>query len=269
VRELVLIFTFNLFIELILKFLPYKLSTYKKPLFIYLPGMDGSGKLLQNQRHLRDFFEVRCFSFSQERATSWEIFVTKIVEFLEGELQVYSHKQIYLCGESFGACIALKLIEQIPRLFDKVILINSASSFYRRNWLNVGSYVTRFMPDFVYYGSALVLFPFLANIDAIAPRERAALLKALQSLSPSTVSNRISLLNKFILNVEKVKAFSSQVLIVASQKDNLLPSVDEAYRLKHIFPNSRVSILPHSGHCCLLEKKVNLVKIMQQSLFLN
>jgi len=249
--------------------LPYKSSTEKKPLFIYLPGMDGSGKLLQNQRPLREYFEIRCFSFTQEKAMNWDIFVSKITKFLEGELKLYSYNQIYLCGESFGACIALKLIEHIPRLFDKVILINSASSFYRRNWLNVGSYITRFMPNFVYYGSALILFPFLVKVDAIAPRERSALLEALQSLSPSTVSNRISLLNNFSLNVEKVKTFAPQVLIVASKKDNLLPSVDEAYRLKQIFPNSRVSILPHSGHCCLLERKVNLVEIMQQSLFLN
>ena len=69
----------------------------------------------------------------------------------------------------------------------------------------------------------------------IAHSQRVALLNTLQSIHPLTVSNRIKLLNQFRLNLHKIKQFSQPVLIIASEEDNLLPSVEEAQRLQQFF----------------------------------
>ncbi|MGY6530653.1 MAG: alpha/beta fold hydrolase [Cyanobacterium sp.] len=250
-----------------MKFLPYRISKEKKPLFIYLPGMDGSGKLLETQKDLYQNFEVRCLDFTHDRASDWRGFLTPLISLLEREINKSNYSQIYLCGESFGACMALKLLEVIPHLFDKVILINSASSFYRRSWLNVGTFITSVIPENIYHGTTFILFPFLVKISAIAPKQRINLINTLQSIHPLTVSNRIQLLNQFHLNLRKIRQFSSPVLIIASGEDSLLPSVEEAPRLKQFFTQSFIHILPHSGHCCLLEKKVNLHTIMYKYSF--
>ncbi|MBE9221237.1 alpha/beta hydrolase [Cyanobacterium stanieri LEGE 03274] len=252
-----------------MKFLPYKISQEKKPLFIYLPGMDGSGRLLESQRALYQNFEVRCLHFAHDRASDWHGLIKPLIELLEREVDKGNYSGIYLCGESFGACLALKLVEMIPHLFDRLILINSASSFYRRSWLNLGTLITSVIPETIYYGTTFILFPFLVKISAIAPLQRQILLDTLQSLHPHTVSNRIQLLDKFQLNFPKIKQFSKPVLIIASQEDSLLPSVEEAQRLKQFFSQSLIKILPHSGHCCLLEKKVNLQEIMHKYSFLH
>ncbi len=248
--------------------MPYKLTNDQKPLLVYLPGMDGSGKLFHNQLSLETFFRVRCLSFGDDIVDDWDFFVFKLINFLHKEFNAHGDDPIYLCGESFGGCVALKLVEKIPQFFHKVILINPASSFSRRSWLNWGSYITRIMPDFVYNSSTLLLLPFLAKLDAIALPQRLTLLEALQCLSPLTVSNRITLLNKFSCNIEKLKSFSAPVLLVASAEDRLLPSVEEVERLATFFPNAFVSILAHSGHCCLLERDVNLVEILAKHYFL-
>lgn len=250
-----------------MQFLPYQLSKGKKPLFIYLPGMDGSGKLLENQRDLQHNFEVRCLHFAHDRASNWQELIKPLIHLLKKEIDRKMYSRIYLCGESFGACIALKLVEKIPYFFDRVILVNSASSFYRRSWLNFGTYITSMMSDTIYNGATFLLFPFLAKISAVAPSQRKTLLNTLQSLHPLTVSNRIKLLNQFHLNPDKIKQFSQPVLIIASGEDNLLPSLEEAQRLKQFFPHSFINILPYSGHCCLLEKEINLRKIMHKYSF--
>ena len=100
-----------------MRFLTYRISKHKKPLFIYLPGMDGSGKLLETQRDLFRNFEVRCLDFTHDRASNWQELIKPLMLLLEKEVDKNNYPQIYLCGESFGACIALKLMEMIPDFF--------------------------------------------------------------------------------------------------------------------------------------------------------
>jgi pimeloyl-ACP methyl ester carboxylesterase len=57
-------------------------------------------------------------------------------------------------------------------------------------------------------------------------------------------------------------------LIIASQGDLLLPSVEEAYGLQGQLPRAKLEILPHSGHACLLERDLNLGALLQTHHFL-
>ena len=246
-----------------LKFLTNQITNPLKPLFIYLPGMDGSGKLLQKQAKLSQLFNLRCLSIAPESIPNWDNLTDKVVNLIYQELANQPHAQVFLCGESFGACLALKLIAKVPQLFSQVILVNPASSFNQRPWLNLGSYVTQLMSESFYSGLTFILLPFLAKLEALYYQEKRDLLFAMQSIPPRIVSERINLINNFYIEIHKLQSFSHPVLIVASGEDKLLPSVDEAYRLQQIIPQTKISILPHSGHCCLLEKNIDLVEILQ------
>lgn len=246
-----------------LTFLPNQIINPLKPLFIYLPGMDGSGKLLQKQTKLWELFNVRCLSFASDYIEDWDTLTNKTLNLIYQELKNNPTKKIFLCGESFGGCLAMKLIAKVPELFSQVILINPASSFYKRPWLNLGSYVTQIIPYSIYTNLTLLLLPFLAKLDLLYTQEKRALLSAMQSISPQIVSARINLINNFRIDIDKLKSFPHPVLIVASAEDKLLPSVEEAYRLQKLFPQTKISILPNSGHCCLLETNIDLANIIQ------
>jgi pimeloyl-ACP methyl ester carboxylesterase len=226
--------------------------------------MDGSGKLLKSQSQIWQNFDVRCVAIPPHHGIEWLELTQQLVTLIQQQLKVNGGREIYLCGESFGACLAIKLMEKMPDIFTKVILINSASAFRERPWLHWGTYVTRMMPDFIYRGSTLLLLPFLAKLEALNLRERQRLLRVMASLPPTTVSWRINLLEKFFLDQNKLNKYKKDVLIVASAEDQLLPSVEEAKRLKSLFTQSQISILPYSGHCCLLEKEVDLLKIIKK-----
>jgi pimeloyl-ACP methyl ester carboxylesterase len=58
------------------------------------------------------------------------------------------------------------------------------------------------------------------------------------------------------------------VLLIASAMDRVLPSTDEIQRLATIFPQTQQVVLPYSGHACLLEKDINLYKILKSQHFL-
>ena len=79
---------------------------------------------------------------------------------------------------------------------------------------------------------------------------------------------RLSLLNEFSLEPLQIKRITKPVLIVVSGADRIFPSEMEADRLIHYLPNAQKTILPNSGHACLLETEVRLGDILQLQHFL-
>jgi pimeloyl-ACP methyl ester carboxylesterase len=238
------------------------------PLLVYLPGMDGTGQLLRAQTAgLEAGFDVRCLAIPREDLTSWEDLAKNVLDLIDEELEK-SPRPVYLCGESFGGCLALKVAIASPKLFKRIILINSASAFNLRPWLNWTSQLTNIVPGYLYDIGALGLLPFLASLGRVARGDRQELLKSMRYVPPETVLWRISLLRNFHVDDKQLRTLTQPILIIAGADDRLLPSVTEAERLVNTLPNAKMVVLPDSGHACLLEKDIYLYEIMKENNFL-
>ncbi len=236
------------------------------PLFIYLPGMDGTGKLLRSQiDDLQHNFDVRCLAIPRQDLSNWNILTNNVIDLIHKELDTGNHRPIYLCGESFGGCLAMKVATQSPHLFKHLILINPGSAFQLNPWLHSLSQITKVLPSWFYDVGALGLLPFLASLGRIESSDRQELLKQMRALPPQTVDWRLSLLRDFAVEEEKLQKIQQKVLLIGGGSDRLLPSVSEIERLNRILPNSQSFILPDSGHACLLESKVNLYQILKEN----
>jgi pimeloyl-ACP methyl ester carboxylesterase len=251
-------------------------STPEQPLFIFLPGMDGSGQLLRRQlKGLESYFSIRCLSIPVDDATSWFEMVQAVAALVRAEL---THRQdndncqapqpVYLCGESFGGCLALELAAIAPELFQRIILINPASAFAQLPWMSAASLLAPSLSPFLYSLSAAALVPLLISWDRVEPIDRQALLSAMQAISPKSAAWRLDLLRKFNALALPLKQMAQPTLIIAGGQDKLLPSISEAQRLVRLLPTAQMIVLPESGHACLLEKNVDLSKILHQQRFL-
>ncbi|WP_414575095.1 alpha/beta fold hydrolase [Anabaena sp. CCY 9402-a] len=239
------------------------------PLFVYLPGMDGTGQLLRSQTAgLEVGFDVRCLAIPRQDLTTWEALTSNVLDLIHAELEKSSQRSVYLCGESFGGCLAMKVAIQAPQLFKRIILINPASAFGLRPWLDWSSQLMHLVPGCFYDIGALGLLPFLASLPRISRNVRHELLKTMRSVPPETVNWRVSMLREFSIDENKLRSLQQAVLLIAGASDRLLPSVSEIQRLANIIPNSRTLVLPESGHACLLEEGVNLYEILQSHNFL-
>ena len=240
------------------------------PLFVYLPGMDGTGQLLRSQTAgLEAGFDVRCLAIPREDFNSWDVLTNNVLNLIHAELEKREQRSVYLCGESFGGCLAQKIAVAAPTLFKRIILINPASSFHLRPWLNWASQLTYLAPSSLYDISALALLPFLAALQRISRSDRQELLKTMRSVPPATVLWRLSLVKEFNVNEQQLRHLTQPVLVMASACDRLLPSLAEARRLVNILPNPKMVILPSSGHACLLETDINLYDVMKAHNFLD
>ena len=238
------------------------------PLLVFLPGMDGSDLSLRQQSdELKTIFDVRCFSIPGNDTTDWKDLVTQLVELVSIEKAAYPHRQLYLCGESFGACLALNAISYAPSLFDRLILLNPASSFKQQLWSSLGPTLIKWMPSSSYQLGAFGLLPFLISFERVAKNNRQALLDAMHQVTPDAAAWRISLLNSFQIDPTALKKFRAPALLIASAADRLLPSVPEVQRLASLLPNAQTVTLQHSSHACLLETDISLYQLLKQTQF--
>jgi pimeloyl-ACP methyl ester carboxylesterase len=256
------------------RFISPKPVQTSKPLFVFLPGMDGTGTLLRPQiDRLAPWFDLRCVAISPEDTTGWEPLARQVSQLISAEVEVSSsqrpsRRSVYLCGESFGGCLAMQVLTLSPHLFDRVILVNPASSFRRLPWMHFGSLLTQQLPALAYRYSALGLAPFLMDPFRVARRDRKALEAAMGSIPAKTAAWRMGLLSGFEVERLPLERMTHPVLLIAGESDRLLPSKREAKSLQARFPNSQLTLLPNSGHACLLERDTNLQKIMRQHGFL-
>lgn len=254
---------------------PYFLTPAKSslsyPLLVFLPGLDETGKeLLDIQTAgLENAFDVRCFVIPPDQLRSWELLADQAIALTQAELEQTPRPSVYLCADSFGGCIALKVAIKAPQLFKRIVLVNPASSFQRVPWLDLGSLVFPLTPQLFYKIFSFLALPFLAPLHRLSPTARQALLKSVKSAPQSTASHRLTMMRQFSIDEMQLHQLTQPVLLIGSKQDRLLPSVAEVQRLARILPNTQVVTLPHSGHACLVEEGVNLYDIMQSQNFID
>ena len=89
------------------------------PLFVFLCAMDGTSKLLRSKiSSLSTGFDIRCLSIPQNDLSTWEQLSEKTINLIKIEQKAAPKRPVYLCGESFGGCLALKVALNTPELLD-------------------------------------------------------------------------------------------------------------------------------------------------------
>jgi len=240
------------------------------PLFVFLPGMDGTGHLLRTQTSgLEAAFDVRCLAIPRDDLTSWDVLTENVLDLIQAELEKNPQRSVYLCGESFGGCLAMKVAIASPHLFKRIIFVNTASAFGRRPWYGWASQLAALVPSCLYQFGSVGLLPFIAALGRIIPGDRRDLLEIMRSVPPETVLWRLSLLREFEVDDSQLRRLTQPTLVIVSGADRLLPSMTEAKCLAKAIPNAAMVVLRDSGHACLLEADVNLYEIMQDQNFLD
>lgn len=184
-------------------------SRQKRPLLLYLPGMDGTGKLFYRQAQaLQAEFRVRPLSLNHpEAGHSWE----SLADWVGSQLD----EGAYLCGESFGACLALAVAAQQPERCRGLILVNPASSLRRRPWWWAGHVLLPFLPPALYHQMAERGLGFLAELSQMEPPDRERLRQAVHSVEPTVAAQRLALLGSFVVEELPLESMTLPTLLVA------------------------------------------------------
>lgn len=219
------------------------------PLLLYLPGIDGTGLgMASHHQSLGELFEVRCLHIPSMDRTSFEGLLTFVEGTLKLEFRRAPARPIYLVGESLGGCLALALSANNPDIDLVLVLVNPATCFSKsplRPWFSLMEFLTE-----EFYSIIPFTQEALWTLAKTIPRE--SLLWKLRMLQSAELYTNPLL-----------QAVKHNVLLIASGKDEFLPSREEALRLKSILKNCRVRYFKDSGHTLLLEAEITLSTIIK------
>jgi len=234
-----------------------------RPVLIYLPGLDGTGKLFyQQEANLAPYCEVRVLAVPLDDRRDWPELTQQVLDLLPGPEQ-----PVILCGESFGGCIALLAALAWPGRFRHLVLINPATSWRRQTLLQQGAQGLSILPAFTFRFAALFFMPFLVTVSRMKREDRRVLLAILRLVPAETIIHRLKLLDS--LNVDdELHRLTLPVLLVAGAADRLLPSLAEVKHLAELMPDARIEVLPYSGHAVLIESEMDLARLLLQYDFL-
>ncbi|KAJ4778894.1 Esterase/lipase/thioesterase family protein [Rhynchospora pubera] len=257
----------------------------ESPLLLYLPGIDGVGTgLVRHYARLGKIFNIWCLHIPVDDRTTFEELIQYIENTVKSEKTRLQGRPIYIVGESIGACFALAVAARSRNTDLILILVNPATSF-KRTWLRDISTLLDAVPD-PFHVPISSLFSLLSgnyirtttNFKAqeLAMEEAIPILsEGLTDMLPSLsllgdILPKESLIWKLKILKEassyvnsRLHAVTCQTLILASGKDEILPSHEEADRLCTILPNCRVRHFQDSGHALLLERGLDLVTVIK------
>lgn len=273
-----------------------RLQLEDSPLLLYLPGLDGVGLglVLQHQK-LGKLFDVWCLHIPVMDRTPFQDLVRLVEETIKAENERFKGRPIYLVGESFGACLAIAVAVRNPDLDIVLILANPGTSYCNSpltNLLPVLEHLPAQLSDSLLQLLSLISgesFKVALHLQQIALElsQGLALLSSYHSVLAKMLP-RETLLWK----LQMIKSASSyansrlhvcqaQTLVLASGRDQLLPSQKEAERIFKALPKRDIRIFSDSGkmprceirifndasHFLFMEQNIDLASIIKGTSF--
>ncbi|KAD6453628.1 hypothetical protein E3N88_08333 [Mikania micrantha] len=254
------------------------------PVLLYLPGIDGIGVgLVIHEKTLGKVFSVQCLHIPVWDRTSLEGLIQLVEETVKIEHTLSPNKPIYLLGESFGGVLALAVAARNPTIDLILILANPATSF-ERSPLRSFPYIVNDWPEEHYGMLFYIMSPIVGDYMKISMVKSYGrnhlesiwqllasfykdlpLLSAMHRILPKdTLAWRLKLVESAAAYANsRLHVVTCQVLVLASGKDNILPSKDEARRLYRRLKHCDVRVFEENGHTVLLESGVNVLSAIK------
>eukprot|EP00899_Mesostigma_viride_P020826 jgi/Mesvir1/28745/Mv19713-RA.1 len=247
-----------------------------RPLAIYLPSLDGTGQGIRPQLHSLEAagYEVACLYIPASDRSTWAELSSQLIPLLERAATVdgdslpshgaWTRRHVTLVAESFGGVLAFLVAAAVPRLVDRLVVLNPATHLRENNPLLGALSRTSLLSAFplpLYRLAQDTLMPLMISRRRVLARDR-DLLAPLDYLPAATASYRLSMLEEDAVSDEILSAVTQPVLLLASARDRFLPSLPETSRLASLLPCAQRSILIDSGHSALLEDGIDLARLM-------
>ncbi|XP_031104063.1 acyltransferase-like protein At1g54570, chloroplastic [Ipomoea triloba] len=252
------------------------------PALFFLPGVGGSGLgLILHHKALGKVFEIWSLNIPVNDRTPFIGLVKLVEQTIRMKHESSPDKPIYLVGDSFGGCLALAVAARNPTIDLVVILTNPATSFGRSQLQPFFPLLEAFpdnhvsFPNILSYLGDLTKMP-MENIKIVPPSslvsdlydDLAALLSKFNEFTDFKPKETLAWKLKLLKSASeyansRLHAVTAEVLVLASGKDNVLPSEDEAKRLARSLRNCKVRYFNDKGHRILLENGFNLLSIIK------
>jgi pimeloyl-ACP methyl ester carboxylesterase len=228
------------------------------PLLLYLPGMEGSGRLFYKQEpSLAKSHTVVTLPSRSVAPFNYEGLVQDVLSVLNQE-QV---DQAIIVGESFGGTVALQFTLEHQERVQRLVLINTFPYFRNRARLILGMLLLPL--TFIKLGNAVreLCYRVAMGFEGIAKEDIDRLCESSFAHGYAVSRQRMQLIRNFDVR-ERLPEIVIPVTIIASGRDKLVPSIQEAHLMASRMRNARIVELPRHGHTPLISNDFLLSEVL-------
>jgi pimeloyl-ACP methyl ester carboxylesterase len=226
--------------------------------FVFVPGMDGTGRLFYRQvpRLATAGYRVAAYALRDDAPDM----VTLIADLGTVLDAVAPTEPAVVFGESFGGALALSFALAHPNRVRALVILNSFPRFLPQGRLGLAMLGIRLMP----WGAMRVVRRATAFRLHSPHTHRAEVRHFLAQTRDTTrrgYLGRLRILRRY--DVRDVLAdVAVPTLFLAADRDHLIPSVEQGRYMAARVPGARLRVLAGHGHACLIAPDVDLPAIL-------
>jgi 3-oxoadipate enol-lactonase len=226
------------------------------PLLVYLAGLDGTGQLFFRQTPgLAKSYRVVTFRSRDRAPFDYDGLSDDVAAIIRNT----GETRALLVGESFGGTVALNFALRYPSMVSRLVIVNSFPKYRGRIRLRLLTMLSDLVPSGVMVPMRMAANSLGLFIDSVRPESRRRFFEAMRSVSHEAYLQRLRLIAS--LDVEqRLQYITAPVLLIAADRDIVVPSVKEARMMSSRISNATVRVVKRAGHACLIGDRVELVE---------
>jgi 3-oxoadipate enol-lactonase len=224
------------------------------PPFIYVAGVEGTGKLFYKQAD--DLaHDHTVITFPLRGAGRYTL--DALVEDLRMIVRDAGFERVTVLGESFGGLLAMATALKHPHLFERMILVNTFPFFVKRAKIKFGVALFSLMPYALMKAHRTASARRVLFGDDVAEEDRLLFREHTRVLAYEGYLSRMRIIRDTDLRT-RLHEIKVPALVVAGTDDRLLDSVGAGRLLAEKLPRARLKLLEGAGHTALLSGRVRV-----------
>jgi pimeloyl-ACP methyl ester carboxylesterase len=217
---------------------------------VYLPGIDGTGRLLFRQEQLFAEFAVTCVAYPQNDTHTYADLVALGASALE------ETGPAAVVAESFGGTVALGLALTRPDLVRRLVLVNTFARYPRRLFIDVAGLVGPWLPWAPPTSLTRPVRGYFIFGPGVTEEAKRAWWKHTADVPMRVYGHRCRLIRELDLR-PRLSATTTPAVVFAAPNDRVVPA-PAGRLLANRLPNARLLHPCATGHSALLDSRINV-----------
>ncbi|HEX7999363.1 MAG TPA: alpha/beta hydrolase [Pyrinomonadaceae bacterium] len=224
------------------------------PAFVYVPGIEGTGKLFYKQvDDLARDHTVITFPLRGQGRYKMDALVNDLIWIIRDA----GFERVTALGESFGGMILMSAALAHPEYFERMILVNSFPRFEQQAKIKLGVALFSFLPYPVMKAYRTLTSPGTLFDAEVSDEDRRACHERTRVIPYEGYISRMRIIRDTDLR-ERLKDIIVPTLVVAGTQDRLLNAEGAAKIIAGAIPRSRLKLLEGKGHLALVSGRVRV-----------